>query len=230
MSVVRGYLNGGNFYSNVAKPIDINLTFTVNSTDTGGLGVTSVKSNGYVRNVFMNTSATPGTNDGFTNPNPLAGYCWIQMKNNFNAFLNGFTAIVNGTTSSSTSTTTGHASIIHALGTATLAQWQAAGLPPGFTPTVGQSFIAKATGSIGGSASVYAPSVSGITKVEIVGDPNLMIANSNIASFGGAWILAQFQAATNSSTTTLVATAPPDGSIVEMTWRFDGSSVTIDGL
>jgi len=230
MSVVRGYLNGGNFYSNVAKPIDINLNFIVDHTNGNGLGIRSLKSNGYVRNVFMNTNQTPGSNDGYTNPNPAAGFAWIQLKNNFNYYLGGFSGFVSQTTGSATSTTSGNAYVIRTLGTTTLAQWQTAGLPPGFTPTVGQAFVAKATGAIGGTGTVTSPSVSGITCVEVVGDTNQMIANSNIASYGGAWLLVQFLGATNSSTTTLIPTAPADNAAVGMTIRMDGSSVTIDGI
>src|SRR6185312_8854232 len=89
MSVVRGYgLNGKSVYMNVTKPMETFVQFTV--TPTNGLGVTSLKSNGYVRNVFMHTSTTPASNDGYTNPNPANGYALVQFKNNFNYYLSGF--------------------------------------------------------------------------------------------------------------------------------------------
>lgn len=224
MSVFRGAKNAGWYGSNVSQPIKIDANFIVDHSNGNGLGIRSLKSNGWIRNVFMHTTATPGTNNNYTNPNPASGYALIQFKQNFNIYLGGFTGFVSPPTGSATSTTAGNAYIIKTLGTTTLAQWQAAGLPVGLTPTVNQSFIATATGSIGGSGTVYTPSVSGITSVEVVGDPNQSIANSNIAQNGGAWILVQFLAATNSSTTTLIATAPADNSVVGMSFIFDQSS------
>jgi hypothetical protein len=305
MSIARGLgQNGGRLYSNITKPCQVDLQFTVNAADTGGLGVKSVKSNGYVRNVFMHTSQTPGSNDGATNPNPAAGYALIQLKNNFNKFLSLYTEMQSpNSTTQLTSTTNHNVYVIGSVGSAlgysftvtsanatqgatytnnsvtftvlstisggttlvcsgasaplasgtltkasgtgdatitfsavttgaatTLAQWQAAGLPAGLTPTVGQSFVATQTAAIGGSAWVSAPSISGNACVEVVGDPNQSIANSSIAANGGAYLLVQFLSATNSSTTTLIPTAPADGTIVSMRLNFDGSSVTIDGL
>lgn len=87
MSVARGFPNAGHYYSNIVKPIEIDCSFVVDAANTNGLGVRSVKSNGYVRNVFMNTSATPGSNNGYLNPNPAVGYALIQMNQNFNKFL-----------------------------------------------------------------------------------------------------------------------------------------------
>ena len=80
MSVVRGFgLNGKSIYENVAKPMVVNCNFIVDSTNGNGLGIRSLKSNGYVRNVFMHTSATPGSNDGYLNPNPASGYILVQI-------------------------------------------------------------------------------------------------------------------------------------------------------
>lgn len=232
MSVARGYgLNGKSLYSNIAKPMSTCLTWTVNAADTGGIGITSLKSNGFVEYVFMHTSQTPGKVNGFTNPNPAAGYAVVCLKTNFNAFL-GFRCHLAppAANTSTTSTTTHSVYTITALGTATLAQWQAAGLPAGFTPTIGQTFVATATGTIGGSAHVGTPGVPTITSVNVVGDPNQTIANANIAGNAGAQLVFQFAAATNSSTTTLVAAAPADSTVVTMELFYDGSSVTIDGL
>lgn len=231
MSQARGGQNAGHYYSNITKPYLLNLNFAVDSTNGNGLGIRSLKSNGWCRNVFMHTSATPGMGDGFTNPNPAVGYALIQFKQNFNYYLGGFTGFVSPSTGSTLTSTTQHnAYVIASLGTTTLAQWVAAGLPPGITPNVGASFIAIATGSIGGTGTVIAAGVSGITSVEVVGDPNQSIANSNIASNGGAWVLVQFLGATSSSVTTLVAAAPANNSVVGMSFLFDGSSVSIDGL
>jgi len=366
MSIQRAPgINGGNFYSNIVRPVKIDCNFVVDSSNGNGLGIRSLKSNGFVRNVFMHTSATPGTNDNYLNPNPAAGYALIQMKGNYNAYLGGFTGFVSPVTGSNiqiasssvltdgvpyiitavgaavapsftvvavadssgslagkyflasdqysnnyvfycvvsgvgsppsltgslanyvaipisfstnaTNSTVG-AAIATAMGavngtnswtasnsghtvtvtgalttvnfsprpqdvntgftisavtyTSLAAGWQSVGLPPGLTPTVGQSFIATATGSavVSSAATVKAASVSGITSIEVIGDANQSIANSSIASNGGAWILVQFLGATNSSTTTLIPTAPAAGSVVGMSFFFDASEVTVDGL
>jgi hypothetical protein len=232
MSVARGFgLNGKSIYQNVCKPMDVWCNFIVDSTNGNGLGIRSLKSNGYINNVFMHTSATPGTNNGQTNPNPAVGYAWVNFKNNFNYYLGGFEGFISPLTSTSTtSVTAGNPYVITSLGSTTLAQWQAAGLPAGFTPTVGQGFIALETGAIGGSGTVGLPSISAIQSVSVVGDPNQTLNNASIAQNGGAWILIQFAAPTSSSVTTLTATAPSNGTVVGFEFSFDGSSVTIDGL
>lgn len=229
MSIVRGYgLNGKSTYTNVAKPQDTNLTFTV--TPTNGLGVTSVKSNGYVRNVFMHTSTTPTSNDGYLNPNPANGFALIQFTNNFNYFLNGLSIFQTPTTGSikidNSALTAGVAYVITTLGDATAAQWLAVGVPAGVTPAVGVSFIALTVGA-GANAStsrVSTPTSSGIVMVEMVGSANTMLSNTNIASNGGAWLMLQFSSATGT------VAAPAVGSIASMKFSYDGSSVTIDGL
>ena len=378
MSIARSAgQNGGWFGSNIAKPIKIDCNFIVDSTNGNGLGIRSLKSNGYVRNVFMHTSATPGKNGNYTNPNPASGYALIQMKQNFNTYLGGFSGFVSPVTgsniliASSSTLTLGSPYIITAVGlaiaptftvvavadssgslagkyflasdqfsnnfvfymvvsgvgsppsltgslanyvavpvaistnnanttvgaaiatamgavngthswtavnsghtvtvtgalttvgfsplpqdvnttftvsgvtyTTLAAAWQSVGLPPGLTPTVGQSFIATATGSavISTAATVKAPGVSGITSIEVIGDANQSINNSNIAADGGAWLLVQLLGQSSAFTynsgtpsnstvaTTMTPTAPAAGSVIGMSFFFDGSSVTVDGL
>ena len=233
MSIQRGFgLNGKSFYTNVTKPLSVWCNFIVDAANGNGLGVRSVKSNGYIEAVFMHTSSTPGSTNGFLNPNPEVGYAYVNFKNNnFNYYLGGFEGQITPLTSTSTtSTTTGHVYVITALGTATLAQWQAAGLPPGLTPTVGQAFVATATGTIGGSAHVGLPGEQVAPVVSVVGDPNTTLANSNVATNSGARMILQFSGPTAAGNTALIATAPADGTVVGLSFNFDGSTVTIDGL
>lgn len=103
MSVARGFPNAGHFYSNIVKPIKIDCNFVVDSTNGNGLGLRSLKSNGFVRNVFMHTTVSPGSNNNYTNPNPASGYALIQMKQNFNSYLGGFSGFVSPVTGSSIS-------------------------------------------------------------------------------------------------------------------------------
>lgn len=232
MSVARGFgLNGKSIYMNITKPIFVFCNFIVDSTNGNGYGVRSVKSNGYIESVFMNTSATPGKIGGYTNPNPIAGYAQVRFKNNFNYYLGGFSgwAAPLGSTST-TSVTATHVYAITSLGTTTLAQWQAVGLPQGFIPTVGQAFVATASQAIGGTGTVGVSGVPTTQILSVVGDPTQTLNNSNIATNAGANLLVEFFAATNSSTTTFVAAAPANNTVVALEFCFDGSSVTIDGL
>lgn len=232
MSVPRGMgQNGGHYYSNITQPVKLDLNFVVDSANGNGLGIRSLKSNGYVRNVFMHTSVAPGSNNGALNPNPAVGFALIQFNNNFNVYLGGFDGFVSPTTGGTSGNVTNHAAqIIASLGTTTAAQWLAAGVPAGITPAVGVAFIAIKTGAIGGTGTIIAPGVSGIMKVEAIGNPNASIANTSIAANGGAYLLIQFLGATDASTTTLIPTAPVDGSVVGLSSFYDLSSVSIDGL
>jgi hypothetical protein len=220
----QNLMNAGHFYSNLTRPTDINLNFIVDATNGNGLGVRSVKSNGYVNNVFMHTSATPGSNNGVLNPNPAVGYAIVQLKGNFNRYIGGFGgAIAPLTSTSTTSLTQGNPYVITTLGNTTAAQWTTAGVPAGITAAVGVAFIAAATASIGGSGTVGIPAVASTTAIQVVGDPNQALANSNTAAYGGAQIMVSF---VNSSG----LVTPSNGSVIGMTIRLDGSGVNVDGL
>lgn len=231
MSQQRGNgQNGGHFYSNITQPMRIDMSFIVNAADSGGLGITSLKSNGYVNTVFMHTSATPGTSNGTLNPNPPTGYVYVQFKNNFKIYLGSQYSIQSPVTGSAlTSTTANSVYQITALGTATAAQWVTRGLPPGVTAAVGVSFVAITTGTIGGSATVKLLTNSGISSMEVIGNASLT-SNSSIAAYHGMYVIAQFLGATSSSVTTQIPVNPADTSVVSMSMFFDISSVTIDGL
>ncbi len=196
----RGYgLNGKSLYTNVTKPMYSWLTFTV--TPTNGLGVTSVKSNGYANYVFMHTSTTPTASNGITNPNPPAGFAVIGLTNSFNYFLGLRGAIdAPATSTSTTSTTINVVYTITSVGTTTLAQWQAVGLPTWLTPTVGQTFVATASQAIGGSGTVGTAGITNISGISVVGDPNQTIASPTISTSGGAYLVVQFSALTASGT------------------------------
>jgi hypothetical protein len=106
--------------------------------------------------------------------------------------------------------------------TTNLTDWQKVGVPAGVVPQVGVSFIAIATGYTTGGASsgkVKAIDTSGIVQMEVVGDPNFSIAPIPMGGSpnSGGWFLVQFMAATSSSVTTLIPTAPKDGTIIQMT-------------
>jgi hypothetical protein len=226
MSVQRGNgQNGGHFYSNVTMPVLISCNFIVDNTNGNGLGVRSIKSNGYIENVFMHTTATPGVGgNGLVNPNPEAGILMIQFKNNFNTYLGGFSGFVSPPTGSAlTSVTAGTPYTIASLGTTTLAQWDAAGLPAGATPQVSGVFVAKTSGAIGGTGTVFAVGTSGVASLEVIGDTDFS-QTSNIAQYSGEWLVAQFLSGS------AAVTAPANNTVVGLHSFFDRSSVTIDGL
>lgn len=225
MSVARGSQNAGHYYSNIVMPQEVAMQFVVNQADTGGLGITSLKSNGWVRNVFMNTSQTPGTGtDSVTNPNPAAGNILIQLKQNFNVFYGMNWTISSVVTGSALTSTTNHVSYqIVSTGTTTAAQWIAAGVPRGVTAAAGVSFNAIQTASIGGTGTVKALTNAACSVIQVVGSP-VLSNNSDIAANGGTYVLLQ---TLNSS---LTLANPTDTAVLNIRLFYDRSSVTVDGL
>jgi hypothetical protein len=229
----RGFgLNGKSIYTNVTKPIVVYCNFIVDSTNGNGLGTRSLKSNGYIEAVFMNTSVTPGRSPGgILNPDPADGYAVVRFKNNFNYYLGGFSGQVMSLTSTSTTSLTAfNVYVITSLGTTTAAQWATAGVAAGITPAVGVAFVAAATASIGGTGTVGIPGVPLANTVSVVGNSDLTLNNSKIATNSGAQVVVQFAKPTAAGTTTLIPASPANGTVVGMTFHFDGSSVTIDGI
>lgn len=230
----RNYASGGKVYSMHVKPVLIDCNFVVDSTNGNGLGIRSLKGP-MVQNVFMHTSASAGPGNSnpaspnvvVTNPNPAAGTIVVQLQDNFNRSFSGFNSNVSPVSGTPlTSTTTGTAYVIVSLGTATAAQWLAAGVPSGITPAVGVAFIAAATGTIGGSAAVEiaAAAGSGIMSIETLGDPNLSIAPNPNASQGfGAQLILQCRDITGA------IAAPANGTVISLAFYLSDSSVVIQG-
>lgn len=221
-------------YTGQYFPVMIDFNFQVASTDTKGMGITNL-TGAYVRHVYMATTATPAVG----NPNPAAGLIAVQLTSNFNRFLDytifdnspltGSNLAVNGS-----SLALGQNYVISVLGTSTLADWQAVGLPAGLTPTVGQSFIALASGHGSGSGQVQLNSSggSGIIKYDMLGvssTSSAPISNIYMVSVQGSWLYFRALGATNSSTTTLIAKAPADGTLVYVKVLMSNSSLTING-
>ena len=93
--------NGGRFYSSLVKPVLIDCSFVVDSSNGNGLGIRSLKGSG-VRDVFMYTSASAGKgNSGILNPmaqNASKGYALIKYKNNYQRYIGGFNGFASPTT------------------------------------------------------------------------------------------------------------------------------------
>lgn len=115
-----------------------------------------------------------------------------------------------------------------------LTNWQTVGLPKGVVPAIGASFIALATGqSTGGGSTgtVSATGISGVSSVEIYGNPNQSLSPIPMGGSPnrGAWLMVQFLAPTSASVTTLIPVKPTDATVVEMSFYLESSSVLIAG-
>lgn len=216
-------------YQYEATPVLLSCNFIVDSTNGNGLGIRSLKGGG-VANVYMNTSSSALAG----NPNPASGLIMVQLTQTYSRYLGGFGGFVsplNG--SNSTSTTANVANVITSLGTASLAQWRARGLPTGVVPAVGVGFVATSSGVIGGSAAVQLALAggAGIGDLEVIGDPNQTIISpmplqpSQIQpigpSAGGYLLLRCMQNGT--------LTAPANGSVCSLSFYLSNSSVLTAG-
>lgn len=226
----RNYANGRAMYAMHVKPVLVDCNFIVDSTNGNGLGIRSLKGP-QVNNIFMHTSATPGSNNGMLNPNPSTGVIVVQLQDNFNRYFGGFSGQVMALSGGTATIVAGSPYVITALGTTTAAQWQAAGVPASMLtnnglPNIGLAFIAAASETIAGSPTVNPPAASGIDHIEIIGDPNQSIApNPALAAYapnqGGQLIMeCQFEGA---------ATAPANGTVISLAFYLSDSSILIQG-
>jgi hypothetical protein len=208
------------------NPVLLSCNFIVDSTNGNGFGVRSLKGEGIAK-VYMNTSATPVAG----NPNPAAGIILVQFTDTYARYLSGFSGFVSQVGTSVTATTIHTIATITSLGTATLAQWTAVGLPKGAVPQVGLSFIATASATIGGSATVAPPATagSGITSIEAVGDPSTTISaptalQSNdvqpIGQVAGGYLILRCMASGTQ-------TAPANNSVCGLSFYLSNSSNTV---
>lgn len=210
-------------YQYEAYPILLSCNFVVDPTNGNGLGIRSLKGSG-IANAFMHTSATPGVgNYNQLNPNPASGVIMLQLTNQFNRYLSGWGGFVSPLSGTPLTATAAHTTyVIVSLGTATLAQWQAVGFPAGMTPSVGAAFVATATATIGGSAAVETVTSSGVDSIEVMGDPNQTLQNSNLYLNCGAIIMQQCLLGG-------VLTAPAAGTVVGLNLYLSNSSVQVNG-
>jgi hypothetical protein len=223
------WINRGHFYAPHVTPVLVDCNFVVDSTNGNGLGIRNLKGQG-IKNIFMNTSATPGSNNGYLNPNPAAGYILVQFADNFNRYYGGFSGFVSPVSGTpilvTTGVTAGLAYTIVSVGTTTTAQWQSLGLPAGVTPAVGATFIAPATATTTGTGAIEVPlsTHAGVQTMTVIGDPNTTISPIPMGStpYVGGWLTA---ACLNAN----ALTAPADGSVIGMAFYMSQSSVVVLG-
>lgn len=213
-------------YNFEAMPVLLSCNFIVDAANGNGLGLRSLKGEG-IHAVYMHTSATPLAG----NPNPAAGNIVVQFSDVYARALGGGSSIGSPLGSSVSSTTIHTPAVITSLGTATLAQWTAKGLPAGAVPALGLSFIATASGSIGGSATVAPPASSAIDHIEFIGDSSLDSAQTvlkqgaplnPIGNTNGGYQLLQCLAANTLA-------QPADGTVISLSFLLSNSSVTVKG-
>ncbi len=185
-------------YTKHGKPVHLDVKIPIGATGAvgtlvGGSGISTVARNAagvYQINLIDSYSKFLGMDYTFASPN------------------SGSSILV-----ASAGTVSGTTYVITILGTTTTAGWQTLGLPVGITPAVGVAFKATATTTAAGTGAVQVQAAAGSTIVsaEVIGNPTTTI---NVTGLGAAnpYIIIQTLAATNSSTTTLVATDPADGS------------------
>ena len=225
------WTNRGHFYCSHITPVLVDCNFVVDAANGNGLGIRSLKGQG-VQDVFMHTSATPSAgNSGIVNPNPASGYILVKLADNFSRYYGGFSGFVSPVSGTpilvaSAGVTTGLAYVIVSVGTTTTAGWQSLGLPAGIIPAVGASFIAKATTTALGTGAVEVPATagSGITNIEVVGDPNTILSPIPVGgspNFGGWIVLSCFASGT--------LTAPAAGSVCGLSFYLSQSSVKVAG-
>lgn len=221
----RNWASGGKLYSMHVKPVILDFSFTVDNT--AGAGITNLKGP-CITSVFMNSTSPSGGN-----PNPPAGIIRVKLADNYSRFYNMFASIQSPNSGSNlTSVTSGTVYVITAVGTTTTAQWVAKGLPIGVTPAVGVSFLASATGALGGTGTVQIPAANGAglaSTIDIIGNPDVVLANSAQPSNGGGYLFLRCMGATSSSVTTRIATAPANGSVINISLLLSDSSITVQG-
>lgn len=211
-------------YSPHNKPTVLDCNFIVDAANGNGFGIRSLKKSGRVSSVFMHTSSTPGVSDnGLTNPNPLAGYINVTLQDNYNTYLGGYSGFVSPISGTPVLVTAGlvlhQMYVITLVGTTTQAQWQTLGLPSYIKAAVGVSFVAKTATAGVGSGVVETTVTSGIDHIEVVGNSNLM--NSTGANVQGAGVGMTLNLACYAAG---VLTAPADGSVIGLNFYLNNSA------
>lgn len=211
------------FYTFHKMPVLVDCNFVVDSANVNGLGISSLKGEG-VTAVYMHTSQTAPA----ASPNPAVGVIQVKLSSNYFRFYGSSASLIGIGGTAGTAVTASTAYVIVSLGTATLAQWQAVGLPVGITPAVGVGFIATASATIGGSATAAPTATTGsnIDHIEQFGNPNLVLNPTGPNGtggqvMGGTLLFQCFKAQ--------AVAAPADGTIIQLSMYLSNSSVLIKG-
>lgn len=189
-----------------------------------GSKIASIVDSGSITLTLATSTSTTGsiTYQGVGSPNPATGYIAVQLSKAHAGYQNGTFGFVSPLSGSSVNISSGltanAAYTIVSVGTSTAANWQAIGLAPGITPTVGATFFASTSSAGTGTGAVQLILATGSTvdHLEVVGDPNQTCNPSD--GTGSSFILVSL-GATNSSTTTFIAKAPADNTVIGLTFN-----------
>ena len=215
------------YYTLHTKPTQLDCNFVVDSNNGNGLGIRSLKGPG-IANVYMHTNATPAA----SNPNPASGYIYVKFQENYNRYYFGDWGTISplsGTnvavTAAGALLTVGSVYVITSVGSSTLADWIALGVPVGITPAPGVPFVAKATGAGVGTGQVQLPKTggSGIQSLELIGDPNTTLNSAApviATGTSGSYMIIECLNAAGT------LAAPVDGTVMALSFILSNSSIT----
>ena len=206
--VVTDSTTGGN----IAGGTTIVSVNTVNSTVTlsaATLGASAASPGDTLS--FAMTPALAG------NPNPAAGYIYVQFSDSYNSYIDGYSGFVAPLSGSpiSSGMTVGLPYVIVSLGASTTAQWNTAGVPTNVTPAVGLAFIAEAT-SVAGGGTVETSLTSGIDHIEVIGDPRQSLTSTKPGQGGYMILQCLFEGA---------LTAPTTGTTIGLDFQMSNSNL-----
>lgn len=224
----RNFPSAGKIYSGHVMPVLLDANFIVDADNSNGLGIRALKGP-MINAVYMHCSVTPAT----LNPNPQNGVIVVQLADNFNKMLYSARASISSPLSGSdvkidnSAMTAGVAYTITTLGNASAAKWIAIGVPRGITAAVGVSFIAASNGGAGNTLTSRVQAVassSTVASIEVVGDPDTMIAPVPSANQGyGASIILICRDYAGA------IVAPADEIKIGLQFYLSNSSITVQG-
>lgn len=155
-----------------------------------------------------------------------AGVYRIQLQDNYSQFLSFDATMEAPVTGASVAGGSFVATTMYQIittGTTTQAQWETAGVPAGITAAPGVVFLAAGIGA--GTGTVKAIGASGITSVEVMGDPQTMLSKQPYQFPAGAYITFKCLGPTAAGNTAPIATDPADGSGMDIVICLNNSSV-----
>lgn len=151
-----------------------------------------------------------------------AGIYQIQLQDNYNRYYGGFSgsiAPVSGTPVADGSFTPGTVYVITTVGTT---NWHAAGLPAGITPVIGAVFKAANAG-LSGTGVAETPAVASTMSIQVIGNPNTMLAPNPSQLLKGGYI--NIQCVNDSAT----VADPAAGSVIGLAFYLSNSSIMTQG-
>lgn len=221
------------YYTLHTYPVQIDCNFT--TSHSAASGITGLVGAG-ISAVYTSTSgSSPIT------PAMADGDFLVQFQDCYNglyAFDYSLQSSLSGTpivvTAAGAHLVAGTVYVITVLGTTTAANWVTIGVPIGITPAVGVSFVAAATGAGTGSGQVQIPAAAGtgITNIDILGNPNLTLQSSAAKIGGGgsgAYMLLRTLGPTAAGNTAPVATIPNNGTKIFLKFLLSNSRITNGG-